>query len=120
MTEGGGGLDIIDLSDPENPVGLPNYTGFGSAHTIRIDEATARCFINGSDLGAGGVRVRPAAESGRENFGPRNPSGSTQALQPVTEARGKPLEKRTSRQCQGTHREPPCAAAVRTAARMRV
>ncbi len=57
VTEGGGGLDIIDLADPENPVGLPNYTGFDTAHTIRIDEATARCFINGSNLVNGGIRV---------------------------------------------------------------
>ncbi len=57
VTEGGGGLVIVDLADPENPVRLANYNGFGSAHTVRVDEATARCFINGSNLGNGGVRI---------------------------------------------------------------
>jgi choice-of-anchor B domain-containing protein len=56
-TEAGGGLDIVDLTDPENPVGLPNYAGFNSAHSLFIDEVAARCYIHGSNLGVGGVRI---------------------------------------------------------------
>jgi hypothetical protein len=38
------------------------------------------------------LRVRPAADTGRGDFAPRNPSANAgQALQPVTEARGKKL-----------------------------
>jgi hypothetical protein len=48
---------IVDLADPENPVQLPSYSGFNMAHTLYIDEATARCFINGSNLGQGGIRI---------------------------------------------------------------
>ncbi|HMB70494.1 MAG TPA: choice-of-anchor B family protein, partial [bacterium] len=55
--EDSGGLEILDLSDPENPVRLPAYTGFSTAHNLFIDQATARCYIAGSDLGSGGVRI---------------------------------------------------------------
>ncbi|NNE44499.1 MAG: choice-of-anchor B family protein [Gemmatimonadetes bacterium] len=57
-TEAGGGLEIIDLSDPENPADLANYTGgFTTAHNIYIDTTTARAYIAGSNLGSGGVRI---------------------------------------------------------------
>ncbi len=57
-TEGiGGGLMIVDLDDPENPVQMPTYNGFSTAHNIYIDTATARCYIAGSDLGSGGLRI---------------------------------------------------------------
>lgn len=57
VSEGGGGMQIIDLIDPENPVQLASYNGFITAHTISVDEATSRCYINGSNLGSGGIRV---------------------------------------------------------------
>ena len=55
--ETGSGLAIIDLTDPENPVALPRYNGFSSAHNLYIDTATARAYIAGSNLIAGGVRI---------------------------------------------------------------
>jgi choice-of-anchor B domain-containing protein len=43
------GLQIISMVDPENPllVGVYNTT-FNTAHTLYIDEASARAYINGS------------------------------------------------------------------------
>ncbi|MCA9752764.1 MAG: choice-of-anchor B family protein [Gemmatimonadetes bacterium] len=55
--ESGGGLMILDLTDPENPVRLPNYTGFSTAHNLFIDTSTGRAYIAGSNLSAGGVRI---------------------------------------------------------------
>ncbi len=55
INESGGGMDIIDLSDPWNPVDTGNYTGFSTAHNIFIDEGYA--YIVGSDLGEGGMRI---------------------------------------------------------------
>ena len=55
--ESGGGLMILDLTDPENPVRLSNYTGFGTAHNLYIDTTVGHCYISGSNLGAGGVRI---------------------------------------------------------------
>lgn len=51
------GLQIVDVSDPDNPVQLPSYTGFNSAHNIFIDSTTARLYVLGSNLGNGGVRI---------------------------------------------------------------
>jgi choice-of-anchor B domain-containing protein len=53
VTEGGGGMDIVDLSDPENPVELTPYTGFSSAHNIYIEEATARAYPCGTNNAQG-------------------------------------------------------------------
>jgi choice-of-anchor B domain-containing protein len=55
--ESSGGLMIVDLADPENPVQKPSYNGIIRSHNLYIDEASARCFIAGSNLGAGGVRI---------------------------------------------------------------
>jgi choice-of-anchor B domain-containing protein len=55
--ESSGGLMIVDLADPENPVQRPSYTGFSTAHNLYIDVPSARCFIAGSNLGNGGVRI---------------------------------------------------------------
>jgi choice-of-anchor B domain-containing protein len=60
--ESSGGLEIIDLADPESPVDLPNYTGFSTAHNLYVDTTTARCYIAGSDLAAGGVRILSLAD----------------------------------------------------------
>ena len=39
VSEGGGGLEIVDLSDPTNPVLVKNYTAdFSTAHNLYIDE----------------------------------------------------------------------------------
>jgi len=58
-TEGGGGVAIIDLDDPENPVLLPSYTGGGlsSIHNLYVDEAAGRLYTAGANLGAGGTRI---------------------------------------------------------------
>ena len=70
--ESSGGLAIIDLSDPENPEGLASYTGFSTAHNLFIEESTARCYIAGSNLGSGGVRIlslaNPTAPSAIGNW----------------------------------------------------
>jgi choice-of-anchor B domain-containing protein len=55
--ESGGGLAIVDLADPENPVSRPAYAGFNRAHNLYIEESTGRCYIAGSDLERGGVRI---------------------------------------------------------------
>ncbi|MGQ0720311.1 MAG: choice-of-anchor B family protein [Candidatus Eiseniibacteriota bacterium] len=60
--ESSGGLGIIDLSDPENPVQRAPYTGFARAHNLFIDETTARCYIVGSNLGVGGIRILSLAD----------------------------------------------------------
>jgi choice-of-anchor B domain-containing protein len=60
--ESSGGLGIIDLADPENPVARPAFNGFARAHNLFIDEATARCYIVGSNLGVGGVRILSLAD----------------------------------------------------------
>ena len=57
VNESSGGLAIFDLSDPENPQSVGTYNGFSTAHNLYIEEATARCYIAGSDLSTGGIRV---------------------------------------------------------------
>jgi choice-of-anchor B domain-containing protein len=57
VNEAGGGLQIVNLANPENPTLCCTYNGFTTAHTLYIDEASSRAFINGSDLGVGGVRI---------------------------------------------------------------
>ncbi|NNE44500.1 MAG: choice-of-anchor B family protein, partial [Gemmatimonadetes bacterium] len=55
--ESSGGIVILDLSDPENPVERAPYLGISTAHNLFIDESTARCYIAGSNLGFGGLRI---------------------------------------------------------------
>ena len=57
VNETGGGLEIIDLSDPENPQDLANYTGFSTSHNLYVDEATARAYIAGFQQESGGVKI---------------------------------------------------------------
>lgn len=57
VNETSGGLKIYDLSDPEDPQFAASYNGFSTAHNLYIEEATARCYIAGSNLSNGGVRV---------------------------------------------------------------
>ncbi len=53
--QGGGGMRIVDLDDPENPVLVGTYTGGGhsQAHNIYIDVPTARAYLAGNN-GSGG------------------------------------------------------------------
>ncbi|MFQ6673488.1 MAG: choice-of-anchor B family protein [Fidelibacterota bacterium] len=53
--QAGGGLDIIDLTDPWNPSLANRYTGFRSAHNLFIADGYA--YIVGSDKGSGGIRI---------------------------------------------------------------
>ena len=53
--EYGGGLDIIDLTDPWHPYLAAQYTGINSAHNLYIADGYA--YIVGSDRGAGGIRI---------------------------------------------------------------
>ncbi|MAF27533.1 MAG: hypothetical protein CME07_06670 [Gemmatimonadetes bacterium] len=55
--ESSGGMAIVDLADPENPVHVGTYAGFNTAHNLYIDEARALCLIAGSNLSSGGVRI---------------------------------------------------------------
>ncbi len=57
--------------------------------------APARLAAAAKREGAERPRFRPAAETGRGDFAPRNP-GAGPALQPVTEARGKKLATRSA------------------------
>lgn len=54
--ETGGGLDIIDLADPFNPVKIGAYTAtFTTAHNLFIADGYA--YIFGANAGAGGCRI---------------------------------------------------------------
>jgi choice-of-anchor B domain-containing protein len=55
-TEGGGGLQIISLADPEAPFLAATYTGSGlsSIHTVTIDTLNAKLYANGAN---GGCRI---------------------------------------------------------------
>ena len=58
VTEGSSGyLQIIDLTNPFQPVARPSYQGIETAHQLYIETATARAYICGSNIGEGGVRV---------------------------------------------------------------
>jgi choice-of-anchor B domain-containing protein len=54
--ETGGGLQIIDLIDPEAPVLAATYTGSGinTTHSVTIDTTKARLYANGAN---GGMRI---------------------------------------------------------------
>ncbi len=65
--ETGGGLDIIDLSDPFNPVKVGSYTAtFTTAHNIFIGDGYA--YIFGANTGSGGCRILDLATD------PENPT----------------------------------------------
>lgn len=59
-SEGGGGIQIVDLVNPEHPVQVATYTGGGllRSHSVFIDEGAGRLYVNGSaNLGVGGMRI---------------------------------------------------------------
>ncbi|TAH35482.1 MAG: choice-of-anchor B family protein [Planctomycetota bacterium] len=53
VTEGGGGVQIVDLLDPENPRFVKTWGGgiWGNAHTISVDLGTGRAYVNGTNRG---------------------------------------------------------------------
>jgi choice-of-anchor B domain-containing protein len=55
-SEGGGGIQIIDLANAEAPVLVGTYAGDGlaSSHTITTDTLTARLYASGANVGAPG------------------------------------------------------------------
>jgi choice-of-anchor B domain-containing protein len=53
VTEGGGGMQIIDLTDPESPSLVNTYGGFSSAHNLYIEEASARAYPCGTNVAQG-------------------------------------------------------------------
>ena len=60
VNETGSGLQIIRMTDPENPVVASNYTlTFQTAHTVTIDTTRALLFANGTKSSgqAAGMRV---------------------------------------------------------------
>lgn len=55
-SEGGGGVQIVSLADPEHPGLVATYAGAGlsTSHTLTADTVTARLYANGSN---GGMRI---------------------------------------------------------------
>lgn len=52
VTEGGGGLQIIDATNPLSPVFVGSWTGvFNNAHTMYIDKTTGMAYMNGTNAG---------------------------------------------------------------------
>ncbi|MCX8229074.1 MAG: choice-of-anchor B family protein [Planctomycetota bacterium] len=53
VTEGGGGMQIIDLNDPENPFLLKTWgtTRWDNAHNIACDEAEGKLWVCGTNNG---------------------------------------------------------------------
>lgn len=59
-SEGGAGIQIVDLVDPENPVQVGAYTAGGllQSHSVHIDEGAGLLYVNGSQsVGVGGMRI---------------------------------------------------------------
>ena len=56
VTEGGGGLQIVDLGDPMNPQLVSTHTSFGNAHDIYIDEF-GFAYVVGSSQAGGGLHI---------------------------------------------------------------
>ncbi len=52
---GGTGMQIVDLSDPENPVRVNTYNAtFTTSHNLYIDTAAGRCYVVGA---SGGMHI---------------------------------------------------------------
>lgn len=62
VTEGGGGIQIIDLNDPENPSLVKTWkqNDFSNAHNIAVDEGTGVLYVCGT---SGGMRMYDASAS---------------------------------------------------------
>lgn len=53
VTEGGGGMQIIDLANPLSPqlVGTHTVAGWANTHTVSVDEANGTLYCNGTNIG---------------------------------------------------------------------
>ncbi len=53
VTEGGGGMQVIDLSNPASPllVGTHTVAGWNYTHTILVDDGTGKIYCCGTNLG---------------------------------------------------------------------
>lgn len=67
VNETGGGMQILNLEDPENPRPVAAYVGFSTAHNITIEPRNHCAYICGSNVGEGGVQILWLGE-------PRSPS----------------------------------------------
>ncbi len=58
VTEGGGGMQVIDIADPDNPVFVrthrPSGLAWGNTHNISIDLETGKLYVVGT---AGGMHI---------------------------------------------------------------
>jgi choice-of-anchor B domain-containing protein len=55
----GGGIQIVRMTDPENPVLVTTYaTNFNRAHTVTVDTTRALLIANGTRLNAGATGMR--------------------------------------------------------------
>ncbi|KAA3604289.1 MAG: choice-of-anchor B family protein [Planctomycetota bacterium] len=62
VTEGGGGVQIVDLSNPDNPQLVKTHgdNWWGNAHNIAMDEATGLAYVCGTN---NGMRVLDCASN---------------------------------------------------------
>jgi choice-of-anchor B domain-containing protein len=69
-SEGGGGIQIIDLSDPEAPVLAGSYTAtLSQSHTLEADTLTARLYANGVNEGrVQGMQIFSIADPAQPSF----------------------------------------------------
>ncbi|HKB16471.1 MAG TPA: hypothetical protein VKF62_10410, partial [Planctomycetota bacterium] len=53
VTEGGGGVQILDLADPDAPVLVQTFTlpGWTNTHTVTVDRSAGRLYCNGATAG---------------------------------------------------------------------
>ena len=62
VSEGGGGLEIVDLSDPTSPVLVQNHTNdFSTAHNLYIDE-NGFAYVVGANAANGGLIIYDLAD----------------------------------------------------------
>ncbi|MGH7149367.1 MAG: LVIVD repeat-containing protein [Planctomycetota bacterium] len=53
VTEGGGGVQILDLANPDAPAFVQTYTlpGWSNTHTVTVDRGAGRLYCNGATAG---------------------------------------------------------------------
>src|SRR5688572_26582675 len=89
VTEGAGGFQVIDLSNPNAPtlVGVTGAAQFGNCHTITVDRGTGRVYCNGT--GAGTVVYDAAANPANPVFvGYATPAGQSNYLHDLHASNG--------------------------------
>ena len=59
VSEGGGGVQIISLANPQSPVLVGAYTsgGWSTSHSLHIDEGAGLLYVNGANIGNKGMRI---------------------------------------------------------------